>query len=154
MTKFNVWHIAFDVIWLLLLLLLFLHFWRKRQLLVEAKSWLKTKGHITHCEWAAVGHSIWPKIEYTYTVYEQKLVGHYLFLDTAHNNPSSAYSRRIAYRVATAFQSGVEVDVYYNPNHPQQSALDVTIPFKLTLILCLILILFLSTALRILGLGF
>ena len=113
-------------------------------ILVRAQSWLKVKGHITRCEWVRVGHSVWPKIEYAYQVADQDLVGEYLFLDTSHNNPNSKYSRRIAYKVAVASKDNSEIDIYYNPNHPEQSALDVTIPKKLNFILLLIGVLILA----------
>ena len=130
-----------DIGWLFILFILLIHFWRDRKALQEAQSWLKAKGHITSCEWAQVGHSIWPKIEYTYQVHDKDLVGEYLFLDTSHNNPHSKYSRLIAYKAAIAFKENSEIDVYYNPNHPEQSALDVTMPTKLNVILLLISIL-------------
>lgn len=124
-----------DLGWFVFLIVLFHHFWRDRQALLQAKSWLKAKGHITHCEWTEAGHSIWPKLEYSYQVYDKELVGTYLFLDTAHNNPNSKYARRIAYEAAMAFKNHQEIDVYYNPNNPEQSALDVMMPVKLTLII-------------------
>ena len=127
-----------DFGWLFFLFILLRHFWRVRQLLVHASSWLKAKGRITRCEWTQVGHHIWPKIEYSYQVYEQDLTGEYLFLDTAHNNPSSNYSRRIAYNAAVAFTENKEIEVYYNPNQPEQSALDITIPYKLNFIIGLL----------------
>ena len=138
MTEFNFWRFGLDLGWLALLLLMFYRFWQSRQLLVDAQSWLKVKGHITSCQWVEEGHVIWPKIDYVYRVYDQDIVGHYLFLDTAHNNPNSKYSRRVAYNAALAFQEYREIDIYYNPNHPDQSALDVTIPIKLNVILILI----------------
>lgn len=127
-----------DLVWLFFLLILFRHFWQDRQVLVRAKSWLITKGRITSCKWTEVGHSVWPKIEYSYQVYDKDLTGEYLFLDTAHNNPNSKYSRNIAYKAAVAFKEDKEIDVYYNPNNPEQSALDVTVPTKLNIILILI----------------
>jgi hypothetical protein len=129
---------ALDIGWLFFLFILLMHFLRDRKALLQAQSWLKTKGHITHCEWVKMGHSIWPKIEYSYQVNEKDLVGEYLFLDTAHNNPNSGYARGLAYKVAMAFKENSEIDVYYNPNRPDQSALDVTIPFKLRVIVALI----------------
>ncbi len=133
-----------DIGWLIVLFLLLNHFWQDRKSLVRAQSWLKVKGHITRCEWVRVGHSVWPKIEYAYQVADQDLVGEYLFLDTSHNNPNSKYSRRIAYKVAVAYKDNSEIDIYYNPNHPEQSALDVTIPKKLNFILLLIGVLILA----------
>jgi len=127
-----------DLGWLVFLLIMLRHFWQDRQVSARAQGWLKTKGRITHCEWIEEGHSIWPKIEYTYQVYDKELIGEYLFLDTTHNNPNSKYSRRIAYRVAVAFKENSDIDVYYNPNHPEQSALDIDIPVKLNIILIII----------------
>lgn len=135
------WRWILDLGWLLFLLLLLHHFWRDRNTLLQSRSWLKVSGHITRCDWSQVGHSIWPKIEYTYQVHEKDLTGEYLFLDTSHNNPNSKYARQIAYKAAVAFKENSAIDVYYNPNNPQQSALDVTIPGKLNLILILICLL-------------
>jgi hypothetical protein len=127
-----------DLGWLFFLLWLFFHFWQKKRILVQAQSWFIAKGHITECEWTKVGHSVWPKIEYSYKVEDKEEQGEHLFLDTTHNNPNSAYARQVAYRVAVAFKEETEVDVYYNPQDPEQSALDVSMPTKLTLILILI----------------
>ncbi|KTD62474.1 DUF3592 domain-containing protein [Legionella shakespearei] len=138
MNWFNSWRWMLDLTWLALLLVLLRHFWQNRKLLVQSKSWLKVKGHITHCEWTKVGHSVWPKIQYNYEVHDKELTGEYLFLDTSHNNPNSKYARNIAYKAAVAFKENSEIDVYYNPNQPDQSALDVTIPLKLNVILALI----------------
>lgn len=134
----NSWRWVLDTGWLLFLLLLFRHFWRDRNALLQSKSWLKVSGHITRCDWTKVGHNIWPKIEYTYQVHDKDLIGEYLFLDTSHNSPNSKYSRLIAYKAAVAFKQNSAIDVYYNPNDPEQSALDVTIPRKLNIILILI----------------
>ena len=130
-----------DLGWLIVLLILLRHFWQDRKTLALAKDWLQVKGYITSCEWTKIGHSIWPKVEYSYEVYGKNLTGEYLFLDTAHNNPNSKYARQVAYKAAIAFKEGKEIDVYYNPNRPEQSALDVTMPKKLNLILTLISIL-------------
>jgi hypothetical protein len=130
-----------DLVWLIILLLALRHFWQKRQFLVDARSWLKVKGRINSCKWAQEERMVWPEIEYSYQVYNQELVGHYLFLDTTHNTPNSKYSRLVAYKAAVAYQEFAEIDVYYNPSHPEQSALDVTMPRKLTFILILIALL-------------
>lgn len=134
----NWWGFFLDLGWLIVLFILFRHFWSDRQHLLQVKTWLKTKGHVTHLEWVSVGQSLWPKIEYTYQVNDKDIIGEYLFLDTAHNNPHSQYSRNVAYKTAIAFKENSEVVVYYNPNHPDESALDVTIPGKLNLIIFLI----------------
>lgn len=136
-----------DLGWLVFLFILLRHFWRDRTELLRTKSWLKTKGHITSYELTTIGHSVWPKIEYSYQIHDTDLVGEYLFLDTAHNNPNSKYSRQVAYKAAMAFKENTEIDVYYNPNHPEQSALDITMPIKLNVILILL------SALIILHLG-
>jgi hypothetical protein len=138
MTWLIVWRLIIDLGWLLFLLILFRHFWLDRKVLVDAQSWLITKGHITSCELTQVGHIFWPKIEYSYKVYDQELTGEYLFLDTAHNNPNSKYARNIAYKAAVAFAEEKEIDVYYNPNKPEQSALDVSMPSKLNFILIML----------------
>ncbi|KTD34624.1 hypothetical protein Lmor_1157 [Legionella moravica] len=123
-----------DLGWLSFLFILLRHFWRNRSDLVQSKSWLKVKGHIIRCDWTKVGHSHWPKVEYSYQVQDKDLIGEYLFLDTSHNNPNSKYARLVAYKAAMAFKENSEIDVYYNPNNPEQSALDVTIPVKLNFI--------------------
>lgn len=138
MTWFHGGEWLVDVGWLLLLCVLLVYFWRDRQNLMQAQTWLKAKGYVTSCRWTRVGHNIWPKIEYTYQVYDKDLVGQYLFLDTTHNTPNSKYARRIAYKAAVAFKEAEAIDIYYNPNHPEQSALDVTLPKKLNVILILI----------------
>ncbi len=136
------WHFSakwvLDLGWLLFLLILLKHFWQDRKELLRTQSWLITKGHITHCEWTTIGHSVWPKIEYSYQVHERDLVGEYLFLDTAHNSPSSKYSRQVAYKAALAFKEDAEIEVFYNPNNPEQSALDITMPKKLNFIIILL----------------
>lgn len=138
MIGLTVWKWMLDLGWLVFLFILLRHFWLDRKELVNAQSWLKVKGRITKCEWTKIGHSVWPKIEYTYQVNDKDIVGEYLFLDTAHNNPHSQYSRNVAYKAAVSFKENSQIDVYYNPNHPEQSALDVTMPIKLNIILILI----------------
>lgn len=135
---FNLGRAFLDFSWLAILLMMFRHFWKNRQVLLDAQDWLKAKGHITQYKLVREGHSLWPKLEYEYLVYDQNLIGHYLFLDTAHNNPHSKYARAVAYKAALAYQDHLEIDVYYNPNRPEESALDVTMPSKLTAILVVI----------------
>ncbi len=129
---------SLDLGWLMFLLILLWHFWRDRRELLRTRSWLKTRGHIITYELNSVGNSVWPKIEYSYQVHDKDLVGEYLFLDTSHNNPNSKYSRQVAYRAAMAFKQDTEIDIYYNPNKPEQSALDIKIPTKLNVILILV----------------
>jgi hypothetical protein len=138
MNHFNFWRAALDLAWLSVLVLMFRHFWSHRRSLVDAQDWLKAKGHITQYQLVQEGYSLWPKIEYVYSVHDQDVVGHYLFLDTAHNSPNSKYARYVAYNAALAYRDHLEIDVYYNPNRPDESALDVTMPIKLTVILIVI----------------
>lgn len=127
-----------DVVWLLFLIFLWHHFWQKRRFLLDAQGWLKTKGRIIECEVVQEGRKVWPKIVYQYQIQDSLLQGHYLFLDTAHNNPNSQYARQVAYDAVIAFQKQSLVDVYYNPNKPEESALNVAMPKKLSVILILI----------------
>lgn len=138
MMTVNFGRIFLDLAWLSILLFLFQHFWKQRRVLLDAQGWLKAKGHVTYYKLIREGHTLWPKIEYEYCVYEKNLVGQYLFLDTAHNNPNSQYARKIAYKAALAYKDDLEIDVYYNPNKPEESALDVSMPSKLTVILSVI----------------
>ncbi|PJE18364.1 DUF3592 domain-containing protein [Legionella drozanskii] len=115
------------------------HFWRDRTALAQARSWLITKGRITTFEWTRAGPRLWPRIQYTYQVFDQDFQGEYLFLDTAHNNPNSKYARRVAYKAAVAYEKDAEIDVFYNPNDPNQAALDITLPRKLNLIVALLI---------------
>lgn len=135
------WQGLLDLLWLIFLLFLFHHFWRDRQFLNQTRFWLITKGRITQFNWIRDKHRLWPKITYLYRVFEHDFEGEYLFLDTAHNNPNSNYARKVAYRVAMAYEKDEEIDVFYNPNNPQQAVLDTTMPRKLTLILALLFIL-------------
>lgn len=135
------WHWLLDLLWLIFLLVLLRHFWRDRQSLQQTKFWLITKGRITRFVWTREGHQLWPKIEYTYQVFDRDFIGEYLFLDTSHNNPNSKYARKVAYRAAIAFEKDEEIDIFYNPNNPEQAALDVTMPRKLNLIIILLVLL-------------
>ena len=138
MTWLNVGHWMLDAGWLLFLLILLNHFWRDRKILIRAQSWLQVKGKITAFEWTKVGHSVWPKIEYSYQVNDQEMKGERLFLDTVYTNPNSKYSRRVAYNATVAFKEETEIDVYYDSNNPEQSALDIKMPIKLNVILMVI----------------
>lgn len=129
------WHGLVNIIGLVFLLLVFRHFWQQWQMLNQARYWLITQGRITQLLWTRDGNNIWPTIEYTYQVYDSDFIGEYFFLDTSHNNPYSKYARAVAYRAAIAFKNNEEIDVFYNPNNPLQSALDVSIPLKLKWIL-------------------
>jgi hypothetical protein len=142
-----------DLGWLVFLLLVFRYFWRARRVTGQTKHWVKTRGRVTQCEWAVHGHSIWPKIEYIYQIDDKDVTGEYLFLDTVHNDPNSKYARNMAYKVANAYKNNEDIDVYYNPDRPEEAVLDTTIPRKLNLILVftatLIILHLVITALRL-----
>lgn len=135
------WQSLLDLVWLLFLIFLLRYFWRDRKALVQTRSWLITKGRITSFEWTREGPRLWPRIKYSYQVFDQDFVGEYLFLDTAHNNPNSKYARKVAYKAAMAYERNAEIDVFYNPNNPEQAVLDITMPKKLNLILVLLIML-------------
>ncbi len=137
-TQLMSWQNLQDLGWLLFLLLVFGYFWRARHVTLQTRGWIKTRGRITRCEWVIQGHSIWPKLEYIYQVDDRDVTGKYLFLDMVHNEPYSQHARHLAYRVAKAFKDNQDVDVYYNPNQPEQAVLDTTIPRKLNVILAFI----------------
>ncbi|RMX01626.1 DUF3592 domain-containing protein [Legionella jordanis] len=114
------------------------YFWRDRQQLKKTKNWHATKGRITQFLWTQEGHRLWPKIQYSYRVYEQDYQGEHLFLDSSHNSPNSKYARHLAYRAAMAYEKDEEVDVFYNPDNPNEAVLDTTMPRKLNLIIVLL----------------
>lgn len=143
MTWLTSWTGLLDILWLLFLIFTLMYFWRDRNKLSETRNWLKTKGKVIQCEWTQEGHQIWPEIEYSYKVNEVDYIGEYLFLDTSHNNPNSAYARKIAYKAAMSYEKNQELDVYYNPLQPQQSALDITLPKKLNVVIGLLVLLIL-----------
>jgi len=124
--------------WLLFLCLLWLYFFRQWHKLYRMKFWPITQGNITSFNLRAEGTLLWPDIEYRYLVDGEEYVSAYLFADTTHNTPGSQYSRRLAHRIAVAYQTGEAVDVYYNPTEPEQAVLDVRIPGKLKFIIILL----------------
>ncbi len=132
------WHRLLDLGWLLFLLFVFRYFWRARQVTLQTKNWVKTQGRITKFEWITQGHRIWPKIEYVYQVDDSDFTGESLFLDTTHNDFNSAHARMIAYQVAIAYKNNEAIDVYYNPDKPEQAVLDRIVPRKLHMILSVI----------------
>jgi hypothetical protein len=135
------WQGMVDQMWLIFLLFMLWYFWRERKKLAQTKDWLITKGRITVFEWTRENEQLWPKIEYSYQVFDKNFYGNYFFLDTAHNTPNSKYARKVAYRAAIAYEKNTEIDIYYNPNFPEESALDIVIPRKLNIIIWLLAVL-------------
>jgi hypothetical protein len=130
-----------DLGWLFFLSVVFLYFWRGRQVTAQTKYWVETQGQITEFEWVTQGRHIWPKVQYMYSVGEIDFIGEHLFLDTTHNDPHSKYAREMTYKVANAYKNNENISVYYNPDNPQESVLDTTIPRKINLILMFIAVL-------------
>ncbi len=130
-----------DMIWLGFLIFILIYFWKKRQAAKQSLNWIKTTGKIIRCEFSNDGHRIWPELEYAYQVNEQEFIAEHLFPDTFHNTPASKYARNIAYKAALAFKNHQDITVYYDPFYPQRAALDVRVPFKLTLVVVLIALL-------------
>ncbi len=129
------WQNFFDLGWLLFLVFMFIYFWRDRRSMLQMRLWRKASGRITHCEWTHHGNNVWPKIEYVYHIDEREYWGEHLFHDNVHNNTNSAYARKVAYQVACAYKDSGEIDIYYNPENPEQAVLDVHIPWKINFIL-------------------
>ena len=123
--------------------LLFLYFWRARQLTQQTKLWFKTPGRIKHCEWTTYQNRIWPQIEYDYHVGDQVYTSEQFFIDTIHNNLHGSHARNLAFRIVSAYKEDEDIDVFYNPYHPEQAVLDTTVPWKLNLILGIIAAFFL-----------
>lgn len=127
-----------DLGWLLLLSFLLGYFWYVRRQAVRAREWNKAKARIVRCELIREGPRLWPKIEYIYNVDQQDYVGEHLFFDTSHQNPNSLQARQLAYYVANAYKNDEDIEIYYNPNHPEQAVISIRVPWKLNLIISLI----------------
>lgn len=128
------WGLVLDVGWFLFLLIMFSYFWRQRAALLKTQHWKITTGRIESCEWRRDGHQLWPEIQYSYTVGDQKYTGAHLLLDTTHVNPNSAYARQLAYKVADAYKEDKALGVYYDPDNPASAVLARNVPWKLNFI--------------------
>lgn len=127
-----------NLLWLLFLLLLLRHFYRRLTTLRKATSWLITQGTITHLSWSNDYQSFWPTITYRYSLIDNQFTSDYLFLDTTFNTPYSPAARQVAYQAAMAYQNNQTIDVYYNPANPCQAALNIDVPLKLKIIIIVI----------------
>lgn len=146
------WQALGDIFWALLLFILLYFFWERRKVSQRAKHWAQTQGQIEELNWDKEAKESWIQVRYSYQVLAQKLEGNCLFLDSLNNNPNSAYSRKIAYRIAMAFKNDASIEVFYNPDNPAESALDVHVPGKLNIILLLLaLMLLLHLGMRLLS---
>ena len=137
------WHSLIDFVWLAGLLILLGYFYKDWKVFKNANQWQTTYGYISQFSWTEQSNFLWPKIEYTYQVYEQDFLGTHLVLDNPYINLHSPSAREAAYRAAVAFKKDEEVLIFYDPNDPSQSALDVRTPGKLKAIIG-ILVLFLT----------
>lgn len=132
------WQNLLDVVWLMFLLFLFAYFWNIHREFRQTQYWPKAQGYITYCKWTVEGHRLWPKIEYLYHIGERDFLSENVFLDSSHHDPNSKHARKIAFKIAKAYQEDAPIDVYYNPQKPEQAVLDNHVPGKLNLILILI----------------
>lgn len=127
-----------DIIWLLFLFLLLVYFMFLRSKAKKASHWHTTEAYITACEWSTEGYNLWPKIQFKYYVDGMEYMSEHLFLDTSHNTPTSRYARRVAYKVAKAHINNEPIKVYYHPDEPEISAIDVKVPSKINFIIFLL----------------
>ncbi|WED42730.1 DUF3592 domain-containing protein [Legionella cardiaca] len=132
------WRWLLDLLWLIFLLALLRYFWRERLRLKKTESWYLTKGRITQFSWTQEAQRLWPKIEYQYQAFDQDYQGERLFQDSSHINLNSKHARAVAYRAAIAYEKDEDIDVYFNPENPQEAVLDIAMPPKLTIILGLL----------------
>lgn len=130
--------LMFDFLWLSFLFFLLFYFYKRLRILNKSQSWFVTKGKIIELEWIDKINYMWPKIKYTYEVNDESFTGEHLLLDSTWTTPYSKASRRIAYKAAMAYKNQEEIDIYYNPFDPSQSALDVRLPRKLRIIVYLL----------------
>lgn len=124
-----------DLIWLIFISGLFIYFLREYFTLKSYKNWSKTKAQVIKIQWHHHKNILWPKVEYLYHVGGYEYIGEHLFPDTFHNAPTSKYSRQIAYNTAKAYKDYKEIEIFFNPEQPEQSAIDVKIPRKVIFIL-------------------
>lgn len=124
--------------WSAFLIGFFSYFWNLRIMLRKSRFWPRSKAQITHFEWEKSGHAIWPKIEYSFLVYEHLFHGNNVLLDTKHTTPNTQHARHVAYKIAMAYKNNTEIEVYYDPNNPERSALDITVPNTINAILIML----------------
>lgn len=89
-----------------------------------AKNWASTTGKVTTSRVEVSGGeytSVSPFIVYQYNVYDRDYSNSQIKAGDVH---ISSYSSRAAYDMADKYPVGSEVTVYYNPEDPQQSALE------------------------------
>tara|TARA_Y100000588_G_C14199112_1_gene901634 strand:- start:803 stop:1243 length:441 start_codon:yes stop_codon:yes gene_type:complete len=127
-----------DIIWLAFLTGLLVYFFSVRLKAKRALKWHKTTAYITVCDWRYEGRIIWPKVQYSYYVDGREYKGENLFMDTSHNTPHSRYARNVAYKVAKAYKNNEALMIYYHPDKPDVSAIDVEVPTKINVILLFI----------------
>lgn len=127
-----------DGIWLIFLSVLLGYFVRKKFFL-NTGSWLVTQGRIIR--FSIEKDRLFPEIEYTYVLFDQVFFGSDFFRNPLLVSVNSASARALAYKAAKAFKEDKDIDVYYNPDNPTESALDASVPAKLNGIVVLLLIL-------------
>ncbi|MBX9703839.1 MAG: DUF3592 domain-containing protein [Silvanigrellaceae bacterium] len=147
------WHSFIDFAWLAGLIILLVYFYKDWKVFKNLHQWQTTEGTISQFSWTEQSPLPWPKIEYTYQVYEQEFLGSRLVLDNPYINLHSPSAREVAYRATLAFKNDEEIIVFYDPINPAQSVLDVHTPRKLKVIIGM-LVLFLTIHLFRMGYRF
>lgn len=127
-----------DGIWFVFLLGMLTYFLRQKNKLLKLKKWPKVKGRIINLQWEEENNRIWPQLVYQYQVEEKIYQGELLFEETLPRDTNSRLARAIAHRAVLAYQNHQEIDVFYNPNNPEDSVLDITVPLKLSIIIWLL----------------
>jgi hypothetical protein len=95
-----------------------------RALQQAAKNWASTTGKVltSRVEVSGGDHtSVSPRIVFQYTVYRKEYTNSQIKAGDIH---MSVYGSRKAYDIVDKYPVGAEVTVFYDPEHPEQSALE------------------------------
>ena len=95
-----------------------------KTLRAAAKNWASTPGKVITSRVEVSGGeytSVSPFIVYQYNVYDREYSNSQIRAGDAH---MSSYSSRDSYNMVDKYPVGAEVTVYYDPENPQQSALE------------------------------
>ena len=94
--------------------------WRNRVLVRESQSWQATTGQIAESSWKSRGYlgAFWvaPRVSYWYVVDGARYVGNRASFGDEWDTLERSQQRHYPF--------GATVQVYYDPAHPQRSALD------------------------------
>jgi len=95
-----------------------------RALRITAKNWTSTTGKVitSRVEVSGGEHtSVYPRIVFEYHVYGKKYTGSQIKAGDIH---WASYTSRASYDMVDKYPIGSEVTVYYDPENPQQAALE------------------------------